>query len=471
MSEPLRSASPAPPHPPLQGTGSGSSQSQSQSEELIAKYKNLLNMARKSLEANKETISEKDKSINNLKQQLQEAKKSSSSQSGGKGSKSIQGGDDGSTILRQILCMAEDSTGRLWVLFEYTSSGERSASGATAANAAGHSDSWVMFGNEQELDEYLQRVCSNGPPVLKPARLLTADESMRIQQESNSKIDLITEEFRRFKVRVEIARKQKNAETTQQLNSFKSTNQVIATQSPPLAAGNCFNCMKYQEDIQKLQSKLAVLSSKVGVERIGRSGSQDRGDLANMVISNDSNVNSSAGHRASPRSSNAVANRPFRKDSNGSPNSMASRGSKEDFSLSFSRVGGNGSSDRLVGLSNNISSSSSAVSKKKKSSSSSGTAAYGPVDAMDASKIAYARQMLIQYLSCKDILVKGFIEDALCKLFRFTDEELKTIVERRDSDVAAAGGKSIGSGSARGGSDSNSNSSSTWSSILGLASS
>jgi hypothetical protein len=47
------------------------------------------------------------------------------------------------------------------------------------------------------------------------------------------------------------------------------------------------------------------------------------------------------------------------------------------------------------------------------------------------SKVKYIRQMVFQYLSCKDPEVKLHIESALMAIFRFNDQEREAIEERK----------------------------------------
>lgn len=52
------------------------------------------------------------------------------------------------------------------------------------------------------------------------------------------------------------------------------------------------------------------------------------------------------------------------------------------------------------------------------------------------SKIQYVRQMILQYLSCKDSEVKLHIESALMTIFRFNDNERKSVEERKLEESA-----------------------------------
>ena len=139
----------------------------------------MLNLARSNLEANKDTINEKDKLIASLKLQIDEFKLSLN-----KSKSSVA--DDNTVIPRQMLSIVNGTHSKLWVLFEYMN---------TVTNAI--SENWMAFESESELDDYIQRI-TTGPPLIKPSRLLSVEESVRIETETKAKLELITEEFRKY---------------------------------------------------------------------------------------------------------------------------------------------------------------------------------------------------------------------------------------------------------------------------------
>ena len=126
-----------------------------QAEDTVGKYKRLLALARSSLEANQASLAQKDKQISHLVAALEEEKAS-------KHSRKHSGRDDESALIPRCLLRRIDVDELIWVLIEYE----------------GSDDNWVCFGNEQELDDYIQRV--PGIPLVKPQRCLTAAESAKI---------------------------------------------------------------------------------------------------------------------------------------------------------------------------------------------------------------------------------------------------------------------------------------------------
>jgi hypothetical protein len=132
-----------------------------QTEDVVAKYKRLLSMARSSLEANQVDLKEKDKYIQQLKQALEEEK------SREKSSKRPGQKEDEISIPRSLLRRIEIEQ-RIWILVEY----EAGADGRSV------DDRWLSFNSEEDLDDFVQRL--PGVPLQKPHRSLTPTESNQI---------------------------------------------------------------------------------------------------------------------------------------------------------------------------------------------------------------------------------------------------------------------------------------------------
>lgn len=62
----------------------------------------------------------------------------------------------------------------------------------------------------------------------------------------------------------------------------------------------------------------------------------------------------------------------------------------------------------------------------------------GQAKGMMESKIQYIRQMVFQYLSCKEADVKLHIESALMAIFRFNDQEKAAVDDRKKEENADA---------------------------------
>lgn len=169
-------------------------------DEVTSKYKRLLSLAKSNLESNQSLMAEKDKQISQLKQQMEEMK---SSKFGNRRPSTMPSDDGQAAVPRQILRNIAVN-GKIWVLLEF--------SGLSGG------DSWKLFNNEQELDDFISR--QSGPPLIKPHLCLTVEESTRIMEEAKRKLDTVVEEFRRYKVRTEVLRKQKEGEKVVNTNNL-----------------------------------------------------------------------------------------------------------------------------------------------------------------------------------------------------------------------------------------------------------
>jgi hypothetical protein len=82
---------------------------------------------------------------------------------------------------------------------------------------------WRKFDTEAELADFVRR--STGEPLTLPAYSLTPAQSSEIQAAARAQVSHVTEEFRRFRVKAEILKKQADA----QIRDLHSSNVVSAT--------------------------------------------------------------------------------------------------------------------------------------------------------------------------------------------------------------------------------------------------
>lgn len=82
---------------------------------------------------------------------------------------------------------------------------------------------WRKFDTESELDDFVRR--STGEPLTLPPYSLTPAQSSEIQATAKAQVSQVTEEFRRFRVKAEILKKQADA----QIRDLHSSNVVSAT--------------------------------------------------------------------------------------------------------------------------------------------------------------------------------------------------------------------------------------------------
>jgi len=82
---------------------------------------------------------------------------------------------------------------------------------------------WKRFDTESELSDFIRR--DTGEPVTLPPFSLAPEQSARIQEKAKQEVSHITEEFRRFRVRSELARKQADAHIKELQSSHVQTAQ------------------------------------------------------------------------------------------------------------------------------------------------------------------------------------------------------------------------------------------------------
>ena len=197
-------------------------------EDLVGKYKRLLSMARASLEANQRVIAEKDAQIAQLQSAFEKLDRASGMQNGGL----ITRHDDPEPVPRSLVRRV-DVDGTLWVLTRFDA----------------QPDTWLSFPNEEDLDDFIRR--NPGSSLAKPQKCLTPLESAQLEAEAKLKVDRVVEEFRRYKVKAEIARKQSSED--------RLRSPILAERQVELQSDSAD---KYREENQRLAAQLASIESK-----------------------------------------------------------------------------------------------------------------------------------------------------------------------------------------------------------------
>mmetsp|Transcript_14235 Transcript_14235/g.17932 ORF Transcript_14235/g.17932 Transcript_14235/m.17932 type:complete len:450 (+) Transcript_14235:144-1493(+) len=195
-----------------------------------AKYKSLLKMA-------KERIQAQEDEIQRLKDELN-SKASAPTQpqpSTDQSPSSTSNEPENDTILRvlqrvKISPSSEDvithntvtpsSTSEnmeIHALVEYESNYDEVTESFTALTKK-----WHQFDSEAALENFIRR--DTGEPIALPPYSLTPEQSRLVEEESRQAVSHVTEEFRRYRVRAEVARKQADA-TVRALHS----NNVLTT--------------------------------------------------------------------------------------------------------------------------------------------------------------------------------------------------------------------------------------------------
>lgn len=159
-------------------------------EETENKLKRLLAMAKRSIDNSKQELVEKDNTVQKLRLEL-----------------SANQQDRHSWVVnaftrdpRRVLYKVAHLD-LLWCMIEYAHENEGSESKEYA---------WHCFHSEAEIQAYANR--ASGEPLTLPDFSLTPNEVDRVKKSLKEEIDRVQEEFRRYRVRSEITRKQKDAE-------------------------------------------------------------------------------------------------------------------------------------------------------------------------------------------------------------------------------------------------------------------
>jgi len=127
-----------------------------------------------------------------------------------------------STLIRfhqrvKVECLSADADEEIWALLEFESDHD-------ATLTPTRFKQWKKFGSEQALSDYI-RLDNNvmGERIQIPPYSLTADQSATLEDEARKNVAQVTEEFRRYRVKAEVARRQAD----DQLKALQSGNVEI----------------------------------------------------------------------------------------------------------------------------------------------------------------------------------------------------------------------------------------------------
>lgn len=395
--------------------------SQVPSEDVVGKYKRLLAMARSSLEANQTTLAEKDKQISALKSALETEKLQNNTlqRKNHLGFGKFDEEQNPASILRRV-----DVKDVIWILIEYESG-----------------DAWICFRSEQELDDFVQR--GTGEPLVKPAKCLTPQEAGLLETECKKRVDRIVEEFRRFKVRSEIARKQKDAESrrsngSRALVSQSSDEYYDNSDSVPASTAS-------RDDIQKLQQQMVDNENKwkTSYEQLARENEVLRNKDTDQLLLVQLRERYEECKAERDELSDKLKVYTSINGSNNASNGMGRKsleqlyidlkGEYKDFrrrALALER-------DRLRHIEElreeleSLRIDSDQLASEAGPGTGSGTSTKLTVE---NSKLLHLRHLVLQYLSCKECDVREHMERALMTLLRFTGPEKQAVLDRKKED-------------------------------------
>jgi chromosome segregation ATPase len=180
--------------------------------EANGKYKSLLKLAKERIQQQEEELETLRHETAELQSQLQQINEERSSEVAALDTNSERGGtlDDGNTtidifrVLQRVkVPIAATGQDEFWALIELESYSDTD-------NTSKRFKEWKRFDTEAELSDYIRR--DSGEPLTLPPYSLSPEQSARLQSQTQSQISSATEEFRRFRVRSELARKQLDAQ-------------------------------------------------------------------------------------------------------------------------------------------------------------------------------------------------------------------------------------------------------------------
>lgn len=238
-----------------------------------AKYKNLLKLAKERIQETEGVLDERRTEVKQLTAQLNEAiaqneallrgvagaaAADASSASGVAGASPINLNNE-TTILRVCQRVKEEiimddsdkldntdqfgnvmetssnnksgeETQEIWALIEYeTSLNNDGNSIDLSPSSYQRHKQWSCFKDESALSDYIRR--DTGEPLTLPSYSFTPDQSQRVADDAKKTLQTISEEFRRFRVRAEVAKKQADATVRAlQTNTVQTTRMLIEGQ-------------------------------------------------------------------------------------------------------------------------------------------------------------------------------------------------------------------------------------------------
>ena len=130
-----------------------------------------------------------------------------------------------SQVCQRVTVNEDDGSSEIWALLEFEIPNPEMPEGEPLRVYK----KWKRFETESELSDFIRR--DSGEPLTLPPYSLSPAQSQRIQEEARKSVARVTEEFRRFRVRAEVAKKQADAQIRDlQSNKLQSAKRRIEGQ-------------------------------------------------------------------------------------------------------------------------------------------------------------------------------------------------------------------------------------------------
>ena len=409
------------------------------------KTKRLLSLARAKLEENQAALAQRDLQIQQLIAAVDEERSSNSSRFNKKGGTKVDDESNASTP-RTILRRVDVADGAIWVLVDCEGNVD---------------DYWIRFSAEDELRDYVQRL--PGAPLTIPNKCLTTHESAKIENESARKVERVVEEFRRFKVKAEIALKQKDAElkhsSASTLSPVSSKDRLEGGKNGGGGGGDA-DVSTYISELKRVKAALSEQEGKwkAAYEKVVRENEllKARGGEALLAVQWRERYENCVRERNDLSEKLSIYTKVELSElSMGSGEAMSPGPSTKSIAEAYLdlRDEYRDFRRRVSALERQRSESSALASPGSLDMTFAPAEARSYVEAfnskasgskMSESKMQYIKQMVLQYLSCRDGVVRPHIEAALVAMLRFSEEE-RAAIELRRRDEAQDAISSIGS--------------------------
>jgi len=201
------------------------------------KYKQLLKMAKERIQTQEEEMTTLKAVNKKLKEQVERESERADTLSIDDGDQAMLGHHtpgDVTPIIETSLTISrvchrirlteegggDDEDEEIWALIEFDT---YNPDGPELAPTSRKYKKWRKFETEEDLDDFIRR--DTGEPLTLPPYSLSPEQSLEIQKEAKQQVSQVTEEFRRFRVRAEVQRKQADA----QIRDLHNTNVQSAT--------------------------------------------------------------------------------------------------------------------------------------------------------------------------------------------------------------------------------------------------
>ena len=218
--------------------------------EANGKYKNLVKMAKERIQQQEEEIAAlKESASAQTAKQSAAASEASLSALNASHQQAASEDNNTETTIVAVCQRIRVSQDEIWALFQYET---RTLDGDVVVKRY---KAWKDFHTDHELQDYIRR--DTGEPLVLPAYSLTPQQSAQVQAEAASQVSKVTEEFRKFKIKAELAKKQLQSQIRDwHTSQVQSVAESPATSNASAKNGSTNNAVLIRE--QELRAEMAA---------------------------------------------------------------------------------------------------------------------------------------------------------------------------------------------------------------------